>query len=758
MKNTSIIDSIKGIDSLWTITKGSSEVVIAVLDGPVDTSHEALNNSSIQNINSEASGKVRSFHGTFVTSLIFSDHSFSVKGIAPGCKGLIKTIYHENSKGELHGCSQADIAQGIFDALDNYADIINISGGERLNHDDHIMPVLLNALEQCERRGVLVIAATGNEGDEHMHVPANYPTVLAVGSMDSEYKPSGFSNWTKSQVKHGVLVAGENILGAMPEGYPASSASLEGTSFSTALLSGIAGLLASAQIQQGSAKDLLAVRKAILSTVIPCTAEEGINCDRVLAGRLNLPAAMDAILTSTNKHTEVNDASVTPASITQYQQPLSVIANDTPLDPTLDSFESGPITLSILKEPIMSNETQVQPASTVEPSSVVETGSAVQASVASPESAGATPSAVEASACACTDTGAAMPSVSHNASFNPTQNQGCFPTFENCQLVTAIGQPSYDFGIVSNLDTFTAYMETWYAGLPAEMQAEFTNSPYDHASMAAFLLFKDSGSGQLNAFMSSQLIWLLDMNATPVYSITPNMAVFNDAIYLTLAGFLADNVGLDVEVYSKLTASLKPGQKILDEAQKKQLKKISEQLNEKSEHSDDVMRMVLPGYISGDTQLMNRNSIQSVTPVAYGLADWTVNALVAQMDFTGTNAEAEKMALISILNRLYFNTLNKGQSPDDRALNYSIYNIIELSDIVKEAVSNKLQFSNFKVVPSKISRQHSISREVQLTFFDPSDTTVASTTYAMQIDVSGITPIMVGSTQQWQSPISVAAV
>jgi hypothetical protein len=101
--------------------------------------------------------------------------------------------------------------------------------------------------------------------------------------------------------------------------------------------------------------------------------------------------------------------------------------------------------------------------------------------------------------------------------------------------------------------------------------------------------------------------------------------------------------------------------------------------------------------------------------------------------------------------------LNKGVTPDDRALNYSIYNIIELSDIVKKMVKADQQFSGYKVVPSVISRQHSIAREVQLTFFDPSNTTAASTTFSMQVDVSGITPISVGTTQQWRSPISVAS-
>ncbi len=60
------------------------------------------------------------------------------------------------------------------------------------------------------------------------------------------------------------------------------------------------------------------------------------------------------------------------------------------------------------------------------------------------------------------------------------------------------------------------------------------------------------------------------------------------------------------------------------------------------------------------------------------------------------------------------------------------------------------------MTPSKVSRQNSISREVQLTFFDPADTRKASTTYSMQVDISGVTPIMVGEIQEWYAPVSVA--
>ena len=167
------------------------------------------------------------------------------------------------------------------------------------------------------------------------------------------------------------------------------------------------------------------------------------------------------------------------------------------------------------------------------------------------------------------------------------------------------------------------------------------------------------------------------------------------------------------------------------------------------------MRMILPGYISGNTKLINGNYIQNVTPVAYGLNSWNLNTLVNSLE---TKETPEKKQLKSILNCLYVSVLNKGQYSDDRALNYALYNIIELSEIIKEVTIQKIQLSGYKVIPSKISLQNSLIREVQLTFFDPENTNNASVTYAMLIDVSGVIPILIGETQKRQTPVSVTTI
>lgn len=735
---TKITENLPGIAALWEKTKGDNAIKIAILDGPVDLQHSALQKAKLHSLDNPIRTNVKSTHGTFVSSLIFGSHDSGIPGIAPKCSGIVKSIYQEDDNGNLYSSSQADIEQGILAALEEKADIINISGGEKLSSDDQLITSLAMALERCEKEGVLVIAATGNEGENSIHVPASYPTVLAVGSIRNDGKPSDFSNWGKPFIKTSIVAPGEDIVGAIPCKNN-QHAIANGTSFSTALVSGIAALLASLQKQQGQPKNLLKIRQIMLDNVSPCTASEGINCERIMHGRLNINKAMHEILTNT-----MNTAKTSCACTN------SALQNNT---------ETKPKNSLILNTIQMKNETEVTPSAVCPDkaqAAVAPSGETVTPSSHSQATEqGATPSAVQPSS---EESSVVTPSVAP-LQYNPAVNPGEFPNFQNSQLVNAIGQPSYDFSTQNNLDTFTSAMKHWYQNIPdGKLKDELTDSPHDHKSMAAFLLYSDS-TGYQNTFMASQLIWLLNMNSTPIYSISPSMADFTSPIYLILEQFLADNVGINYNNYIAYTTAIN-----LYEIDDKNPNAINPTAplpeGEKaifipSKSDDDLMRMALPGYISGRSKLMNGNHIASVTPVAYGLKDWTLNDLINSL---GQISDEVKTQLKSILTRLYVSTWNKGQSADERALNYSLYNILELSDIIKEVVHNKLQLSGYKINPSKISRQNSISREVQLTFFNPSDTTMAATTYSMQIDVSGVTPVMVGETQKWQAPVSVTTV
>ena len=190
------------------------------------------------------------------TSIIFGQPDSPVPGIAPHCRGLIIPVFADDRL----RLSQLDLARAIEQAVNAGANIINVSAGQ-LTDEGEADTWLEKSVQLCQEKNVLLIAATGNDGCECLHVPASLPTVLAVGAMDNEGRPVNFSNWGDAYQKQGILAPGKDILGAKPGG---GTTHLSGTSFATPIVSGVAALLLSLQLKRGEKPDPHGVREAIL--------------------------------------------------------------------------------------------------------------------------------------------------------------------------------------------------------------------------------------------------------------------------------------------------------------------------------------------------------------------------------------------------------------------------------------------------------------------------------------------------------------
>ena len=285
------ISALLGLKSLWDESLRDPGVCVAVLDGLVDQSHPCFDGANLTRLPTLVSGFAdRGFasqHGTHVASIIFGQHDSPVRGIAPNCQGLIVPVFTDGRDGELAPCSQIDLARAITQAVEQGANVINISDGQ-LAASPESDPFLANAVRLCQENNVLIVAAAGNDGCDCLHVPAALESVLAVGAMDAQGNPIGFSNWGEAYQNQGILALGENILGAIPGG---GTAAKTGTSFATPIVSGIVALLLSIQRQQGKNPNRYAVRDAILQSALPCNQPKGSNSRRCLVGTLNISGA-----------------------------------------------------------------------------------------------------------------------------------------------------------------------------------------------------------------------------------------------------------------------------------------------------------------------------------------------------------------------------------------------------------------------------------------------------------------------------------
>jgi cyanobactin maturation PatA/PatG family protease len=467
------------IQKLWNLTQGDSQICVAILDGLVDQSHDCLNAANLTRLPTLIQGEATangsmSGHGTHVASIIFGQHNSSeLRGIAPQCRGLIVPIFGDNNK----KLSQLDLSRAIEQAVNAGAHIINVSAGQ-LTDNGEAEGWLDRAVQLCKDHNVLIVAAAGNDGCECLHVPASLPTVLAVGAMNDQGKPIDFSNWGEKYQNQGILAPGEHILGAKPGG---GTQKLSGTSFATPIVSGVAALLLSLQVQRGETPDPAKVRAVLLETAIPCTDKDTDDISRCLLGKLNISGALQYFTGGT------------------MSEELDTVE-------TVDSVEAAgcgcaEITKSAEPEP---NPEEFIP----------------------PEIFPVVP-AVTTSAPFTNSSNSQSTTMSNRTSNYITASQAPSDLAE-VNLVYALGTLGYDFGSEARRDSFKQLMP----GVQIDGTAIPAN-PYDARQMVDYL-------GD-NLSEAKSLIWTLNLELTPVYAIEPGGAFARD-VYGILQELLSGQI------------------------------------------------------------------------------------------------------------------------------------------------------------------------------------------------------------------------
>ncbi|TAA72892.1 S8 family peptidase [Planococcus salinarum] len=217
-------------------------VKIAVIDSGINSQHPDLEVAGGASMIIDSSPFIDGAgHGTHVAGVIGAlNNTFGVVGAAPDAELYSVKVLASNGAGTLE-----DVLNGVQWAIDQKMDIINLS----LTTGIHV-PELQAMLKKADDLGIVVVAAAGNietvdsnlnfvqYGDDVLY-PARYPTVIAVGSTDTNNKRSGFS-YTGPSVE--LVAPGEGIYStfsttktATHDDYETS----EGTSVSTPFVAAI---------------------------------------------------------------------------------------------------------------------------------------------------------------------------------------------------------------------------------------------------------------------------------------------------------------------------------------------------------------------------------------------------------------------------------------------------------------------------------------------------------------------------------------
>jgi serine protease len=167
-----------GAEAAWDIARENMNIKIAIVDTGVDLDHPDLKDNLVPGINlidPKLPPRDDNGHGTQVAGILAA-----VAGNNRGVSGLLWKAQIMPIKA-LDSSGRGD-EQKLVDAIrygvDNGAKIIVLSVG--LIADN---PNLRQIVQYAEDRGVLLVAATGNDEGNVVRYPAGYPTVLAVGGV-----------------------------------------------------------------------------------------------------------------------------------------------------------------------------------------------------------------------------------------------------------------------------------------------------------------------------------------------------------------------------------------------------------------------------------------------------------------------------------------------------------------------------------------------------------------------------------------------
>mgnify|MGYP001178211229 CR=1 FL=1 len=235
------------LTTAWDITRGSSDLVVAVVDTGIDLQHPDLNclNSAGQSklvsgwnfVDNNNNPDDNNGHGSHVAGIIgaCTNNAAGVAGVAPDVRLMPLKALNDSGNG-----SYSDVADAIIYAADNGAKIVNLSlGGASFSS------TLAAAVQYASSRGVLVVAASGNAGQPTIYYPAAYEQAVAVGSTTSSDTRSYFSNYGEGL---DVVAPGSSIISTVPVplgtsyqdyGYAYKS----GTSMASPHVAGLAALI-----------------------------------------------------------------------------------------------------------------------------------------------------------------------------------------------------------------------------------------------------------------------------------------------------------------------------------------------------------------------------------------------------------------------------------------------------------------------------------------------------------------------------------
>jgi len=198
----------------WRLSNAGSGVKVLVLDTGIDKEHPNIASRFVEGRNliteDENPDLPYSYfdqagHGTHVAGTILADGlGTGVIGVAPSADLYVGRVCGDT------GCPGSAILAGVEWAIEAKMDVVNMSLGGRFGSESGAQ-----VYKRAEEAGVVIVAASGNDGESSISYPAKYPSVLSVGAIDVDLNIAEFSNYDGDL---DVVAPGVDVVSSVPQG------------------------------------------------------------------------------------------------------------------------------------------------------------------------------------------------------------------------------------------------------------------------------------------------------------------------------------------------------------------------------------------------------------------------------------------------------------------------------------------------------------------------------------------------------------
>ena len=315
--NGGVVDADIDAPEAWDVTRGSRDVVVAVIDTGVDYNHPDLAPNIWVNareipgngIDDDGNGYVddyrgfnfydhtpdpmdNHFHGTHVAGTIgaVGNNGLGVTGVAQNVSIMPLKFLGSNGSGPISAAIQAI----------NYTTMMKVRNGVNIRVSNNswggggYSEGLDQAIRENAAAGILFVAAAGNSArdtDIYPAYPAAYSieNIISVGATDRTDQPASYSNWGRNSVD--LWAPGSAILSTTPNN---TYSVLSGTSMATPHVSGTAALVfarnPSMTAVQAKARLMETVDAIVPAVSRPTVTGGRLNAFRAVTGAASTPA------------------------------------------------------------------------------------------------------------------------------------------------------------------------------------------------------------------------------------------------------------------------------------------------------------------------------------------------------------------------------------------------------------------------------------------------------------------------------------